>query len=177
MYILLTFNLADEKGYTPQYAPPPQNSSNQYQQQQAQPQYFNPPPPPSHPGSPQQQTYQGQQFSPPPSAPQRQQTYPPPPSVPQDNNQNRMSIIQSAYDPTNPNLPPQPQVIPQGQGGSNQITDTIGSFNGGSYRIDHRDSNTLLTLQLAHGCPVIAKPGILHLIHHNVLYALTFAPL
>lgn len=39
------------------------------------------------------------------------------------------------------------------------VTDTLGSFNGGSYRIDHRDTNTLLTLQLAHGCPIVAKPG------------------
>lgn len=37
--------------------------------------------------------------------------------------------------------------------------DDIGTFNGGSYRISHRDSNTILTIQLAMGCPVTAKPG------------------
>jgi len=35
----------------------------------------------------------------------------------------------------------------------------VGTFNGGSYRISHRDSNTVLTIQLAVGCPINAKPG------------------
>jgi hypothetical protein len=39
------------------------------------------------------------------------------------------------------------------------IQDTFGNFNGGTYRIDHRDCNTLLTIQLAQGCPIQAKPG------------------
>jgi hypothetical protein len=37
--------------------------------------------------------------------------------------------------------------------------DDVGTFNGGSYRISHRDSNSLLTLQLAMGCPLTARPG------------------
>ena len=37
--------------------------------------------------------------------------------------------------------------------------DDVGTFNGGSYRISHRDSNTVLTIQLAMGCPLQAKPG------------------
>ena len=37
--------------------------------------------------------------------------------------------------------------------------DDVGTFNGGSYRISHRDCNTILTLQLALGCPLTAKPG------------------
>ena len=37
--------------------------------------------------------------------------------------------------------------------------DDVGTFNGGSYRISHRDTNSVLTLQLAMGCPVQAKPG------------------
>lgn len=37
--------------------------------------------------------------------------------------------------------------------------DDVGTFNGGSYRISHRDSNSILTLQLAMGCPLVAKPG------------------
>ncbi|KAJ5538517.1 hypothetical protein N7494_007996 [Penicillium frequentans] len=37
--------------------------------------------------------------------------------------------------------------------------DNVGTFNGGSYRISHRDSNSLLTIQLAMGAPLIVKPG------------------
>jgi hypothetical protein len=37
--------------------------------------------------------------------------------------------------------------------------DDVGSFNGGAYRISHRDSNTILTIQLAIGCPLHVKPG------------------
>lgn len=40
---------------------------------------------------------------------------------------------------------------------SNQ--DEVGTFNGGSFRISHRDTNSVLTLQLAMGCPIEAKPG------------------
>jgi hypothetical protein len=39
--------------------------------------------------------------------------------------------------------------------------DDVGTFNGGGYRISHRDTNTILTIQLAMGCPFIAKPGTL----------------
>jgi uncharacterized protein (AIM24 family) len=39
--------------------------------------------------------------------------------------------------------------------------DDVGTFNGGSYRISHRDTNTVLTLQLAMGCPITAKPGVM----------------
>jgi Mitochondrial biogenesis AIM24 len=37
--------------------------------------------------------------------------------------------------------------------------DDVGSFNGGAYRISHRDTNSVLTVQLAIGAPVHAKPG------------------
>ena len=37
--------------------------------------------------------------------------------------------------------------------------DDVGTFNGGAYRISHRDSNTVLTIQLAIGAPMHAKPG------------------
>ena len=40
-------------------------------------------------------------------------------------------------------------------------TDDVGTFNGGSYRISHRDTNSILTLQLAMGCPITAKPGVM----------------
>ncbi|KAH8699644.1 tryptophan RNA-binding attenuator protein-like domain-containing protein [Ilyonectria robusta] len=43
--------------------------------------------------------------------------------------------------------------------GASATHDDVGTFNGGSYRISHRDSNTILTIQLAMGCPVAAKPG------------------
>jgi hypothetical protein len=38
--------------------------------------------------------------------------------------------------------------------------DDVGTFNGGSYRVSHRDTNTILTLQLAIGCPLTVKPGV-----------------
>lgn len=37
--------------------------------------------------------------------------------------------------------------------------DDVGTFNGGSYRISHRDSNSIVTIQLAVGAPLEAKPG------------------
>lgn len=43
--------------------------------------------------------------------------------------------------------------------GARAQQDDIGTFNGGSYRISHRDCNTILTMQLAMGCPLHAKPG------------------
>ncbi|KAI9826670.1 MAG: hypothetical protein M1819_007304 [Sarea resinae] len=45
--------------------------------------------------------------------------------------------------------------------GAGATQDDVGTFNGGSFRISHRDSNTVLTLQLAMGCPVTAKPGVM----------------
>ncbi|TQV93952.1 DUF124 domain-containing protein [Cordyceps javanica] len=43
--------------------------------------------------------------------------------------------------------------------GAVATSDDVGTFNGGSYRISHRDCNTILTIQLAMGCPLGAKPG------------------
>ncbi|KAG6175412.1 hypothetical protein E4U51_000051 [Claviceps purpurea] len=43
--------------------------------------------------------------------------------------------------------------------GAEATMDDVGTFNGGSYRISHRDCNTVLTIQLAIGCPLQAKPG------------------
>jgi hypothetical protein len=43
--------------------------------------------------------------------------------------------------------------------GASAVVDDVGTFNGGSYRISHRDCNTVLTIQLAIGCPVQARPG------------------
>lgn len=49
---------------------------------------------------------------------------------------------------------------PQGHfTGASATIDDVGTFNGGSYRISHRDSNTIVTIQLAVGCPLEVKPG------------------
>ncbi|OAA68171.1 DUF124 domain containing protein [Niveomyces insectorum RCEF 264] len=45
--------------------------------------------------------------------------------------------------------------------GATAVVDDVGTFNGGSYRISHRDCNTILTIQLAIGCPLQAKPGVM----------------
>ena len=45
------------------------------------------------------------------------------------------------------------------EGAGTTQQDDIGTFNGGSYRISHRDTNSILTVQLAMGCPITAKPG------------------
>jgi len=44
--------------------------------------------------------------------------------------------------------------------GASSTVDDVGTFNGGSYRISHRDTNSILTLQLAMGCPLTVKPGM-----------------
>jgi uncharacterized protein (AIM24 family) len=43
--------------------------------------------------------------------------------------------------------------------GAQATADDVGTFNGGSYRISHRDTNTIVTIQLAMGCPMEVKPG------------------
>ena len=45
--------------------------------------------------------------------------------------------------------------------GASATKDDVGQFNGGSFRISHRDTNSVLTLQLAMECPIIAKPGVM----------------
>lgn len=47
----------------------------------------------------------------------------------------------------------------QGAASTNQNQDNVGTFNGGSYRVSHRDVNSILTVQLAMGAPLIVKPG------------------
>lgn len=44
--------------------------------------------------------------------------------------------------------------------GPGMTMDDVGTFNGGSYRISHRDTNSIVTVQLAAGCPLTAKPGM-----------------
>jgi hypothetical protein len=55
--------------------------------------------------------------------------------------------------------PSQPQFAGAGAGQPSTTADDVGTFNGGSYRVSHRDTNTILTVQLAIGCPLTAKPG------------------
>ncbi|WPH01739.1 Hypothetical protein R9X50_00459100 [Acrodontium crateriforme] len=45
--------------------------------------------------------------------------------------------------------------------GASATIDDVGTFNGGSYRISHRDCNTIVTVQLAIGCPLTVKPGVM----------------
>lgn len=60
-------------------------------------------------------------------------------------------------------------ILPGQFTGARGVTaDDVGTFNGGSYRISHRDTNSLLTLQLAMGCPVTAKPGAMIAMSHSV---------
>lgn len=53
--------------------------------------------------------------------------------------------------------------------GVSATQDDVGTFNGGSYRISHRDSNTILTLQLAKLCPLHAKPGARYLLYYKAI--------
>ncbi|ESZ96884.1 DUF124 domain-containing protein [Sclerotinia borealis F-4128] len=43
--------------------------------------------------------------------------------------------------------------------GASTTQDDVGTFNGGSYRVSHRDTNSIVTIQLAMGCPLTVKPG------------------
>lgn len=45
------------------------------------------------------------------------------------------------------------------QGAASTTQDDVGTFNGGSYRISHRSTNSVLTLHLADKYPLTAKPG------------------
>ncbi|CAN8106097.1 unnamed protein product [Discula destructiva] len=113
---------------------PHQQIQQQHQQQQPQPQFQGPP-----------------QYSTPPDASE----YPAekPPASERDDEDG------PPLDTSNPaNLvggaPPAGHFV-----GASAIVDDVGTFNGGSFRISHRDSNTILTVQLAMGCPLHSKPG------------------
>ncbi|KAM0458974.1 hypothetical protein ACHAO4_002363 [Trichoderma viride] len=142
-------------GQQPQYYPPPPSgppgqvhSPPQQQQQYAPPpqqqQYASPPPQQQYASPPQQQ-----QFAPPPHPPQGTPGYAPPPQ--------QHTPVQQQYQQPPPQQQQQPQ--PAQFVGAVSTTDDVGTFNGGSYRISHRDSNTILTIQLASGAPIHAKPG------------------
>lgn len=118
-----------------------------HQQQQN----YYPPPPGQNGGAGQAQP----QFAPPPTAPQ-QQTFDPPPTE-------AKAVASSSIQPldTSQAGPEMPGGAPSAVHFSGAYTtqDDVGTFNGGGYRISHRDSNTILTVQLAVGCPLTVKPG------------------
>ncbi|KAL2148341.1 hypothetical protein VTH82DRAFT_2261 [Thermothelomyces myriococcoides] len=148
-----------------QYSPPPQQQQQQ-QQQQHQQQYAPPPQPspspmqhgalPQHLRTPSTMS-QGSQNQPqfaPPSYPAQDDkgTYPPEKTQQLQQSQPQPQPQAPAIDPTG--APVAGHFV-----GASTIVDDVGTFNGGSYRISHRDCNSILTIQLAIGCPIEAKPG------------------
>lgn len=89
-------------------------------------------------------------FDPPPPFPENEAPYPP-----EKTGQDQETLDTS--DPTNlsAGAPPAGHFV-----GAGAVVDDVGTFNGGSYRISHRDTNTILTIQLAVGAPFAAKPGM-----------------
>ncbi|OQD78832.1 hypothetical protein PENANT_c077G00626 [Penicillium antarcticum] len=170
-----------------QFAPPPLSAPahvTTFQQSQQHSGYA--PPNFSYPPPPKQGTPSNGGYPPPPSSisppstspPINQagisQAYPPPPSgtpptfspppsdFPPQNGLGRLSIS-SQSQPTGMAEKVPGGAPPPGEflGAKATYEDDVGTFNGGSYRISHRDSNSLLTLQLAMGCPLTARPGVM----------------
>ena len=50
-------------------------------------------------------------------------------------------------------------VPPQGAVAASGVADTIGQFNGGYFKIDHRDTNALLSVTLSPNAQFFAQPG------------------
>ena len=177
-YLFSRLIIRSHKGQS--YPPPP--TSPGFAPQQSYPPPPSQPSPASHgsypPPPPPQQQYASNNnrtsFQPPtrnsPPLPEKQhstqQTYsePPPPA---GHVGGHPSYSQPSTTPEKPLNSSQPSQMPGGAPaaghfvGAMATQDDIGTFNGGSYRISHRDSNTILTLQLAMGCPLNAKPGTL----------------
>ncbi|MCJ1227327.1 hypothetical protein MMC12_003982 [Toensbergia leucococca] len=149
---------------TQQYYPPPPA------QPSPPPQGAYPPPPPpqiQHANNGPRTSFQPPPQSPPPN-PIKQRipdlaSEPPPPN----GNVGLPNYVQPPMSPNQPLNTNQPSQMPGGAPpaghftGAKHTQDDVGTFNGGSFRISHRDSNTILTLQLAMGCPLVAKPAIM----------------
>ncbi|TKX20897.1 hypothetical protein C1H76_6934 [Elsinoe australis] len=158
-------------------SPPPQQQQHTYSSpSQHHQQYYQPPP------AQQQQVYspppQQQTFTPPPTQPQQPQS--PPPQHYQEQTlqpqQHQQQFRHSGY-ASPPQSPPldkelahmsltSPTPISTAPSATQSVApasspDDVGTFNGGSYRISHRSTNTLLTLQLAINCPLIVRPGVM----------------
>ncbi|GAB7349955.1 hypothetical protein MBLNU459_g0649t2 [Dothideomycetes sp. NU459] len=158
-------------------------SKQEYQHKQT----FYPPPPGSSDGGSSVHTYPPppntqtppqhmHSYSPPPQQQNYNQYYPSPdsnrslptpsekepfayPSPPTDNSGNTatsgMAPLNTAVAANMPGgAPAQSHFV-----GAGSTIDDVGTFNGGSYRVSHRDTNSILTIQLAMGCPLTAKPG------------------
>jgi uncharacterized protein (AIM24 family) len=163
------------------YPPPPQHTPSPQLSQSPVPSYPGPPPQQHDSARNSQQlamrpapASDSQQFSPPPES--QQQVFSPPPF------EGRGPLPDDSYPPEKQEpRDPAPTVDtskamnlvsgapPAGHFVGAQATgDDIGTFNGGSYRISHRDSNTILTIQLAIGCPLQARPGSMIAMSHTM---------
>ena len=180
-----TFTEYSTLGQQQQFAPPP--SAVQYppppqqQQQYAPPPTFAPPPAvsPISPAEPQStgipraptqpapsQQYGGDQAIPyypgPPAQQEQEQEQEQAESSAAAANYQAVASPRQASFARQSSMPPTPGAgaPPQGQFvGAGATVDDVGTFNGGSYRISHRDTNTIVTVQLAMGCPITVKPG------------------
>jgi hypothetical protein len=105
------------------------------------------------------------------TSPQNQPQYAAPPSYPiQDEKAGYPAEKQQLQQQQQQQQAQAPAIDPTGApaagqfaGAASSIVDDVGTFNGGSYRISHRDCNSVLTIQLAIGCPIDARPGKLSL--------------
>ncbi|KAG2413782.1 hypothetical protein HFD88_002971 [Aspergillus terreus] len=139
------------------------------------------PPPPNAGGTGFQQNSQSPAYPPP------NFSYPPPPQQPHGSSVDTSAASFTAntgidaYSSSSVSPPPQtpPPAVqpPRAPSVQSQITtttiapttqDEVGTFNGGSYRISHRDTNSIVTLQLARGCPIEAKPGAMIAMSYSI---------
>lgn len=148
----------------PAGSPPPKGPTSSYPlppQQQ-----FSPPPQnlqqtniPQHLRAPSAQS----QVSAVSEQPQQQFAPPPPPTYPEDEDDGQYPQEKAQHQGATETGPTASQIVgapaPGQFVGAAAVVDDVGTFNGGSYRISHRDCNTILTIQLAIGCPLDAKPG------------------
>ena len=127
-----------------------------------------PPPPPQQPSNGHRASYAPHPQAAPTAAAQEKKAQaelyqrPPPDGGYTGSHPSHADQVKSSEKPFNDD---QPSQMPGGApvaghfSGVKAQQDDVGTFNGGSYRISHRDSNTILTMQLAMGCPLHAKPG------------------
>ncbi|RAO72213.1 uncharacterized protein BHQ10_008225 [Talaromyces amestolkiae] len=161
---------------SPGFPPPPQPSPG-----------FPPPnynyhaPPTQHVQQPQPQNAQSH-FPPPPNS--RPSTTSPPPRFDAGSNNSaaahQAAMLAAAQEAKLPLSPPPMSPPPTGmsrmmmekmpggapavgqfRGAQSTGSDDVGTFNGGSYRISHRSVNSIVTLQLAMGAPLDARPGVM----------------
>ncbi|KAF2449810.1 DUF124-domain-containing protein [Karstenula rhodostoma CBS 690.94] len=143
------------------YPPPPSSPPAQQQQQQ----HYAPPPAQQHFSPPPDHHAQQQHYPPPGGAAPQQNPYgapspsPHPGMPPQQMSQQYVQQQEKQPQVQVQQMPSQPQFAGAGAGAGSTQTDDVGTFNGGSYRVSHRDTNTILTVQLAIGAPFTAKPG------------------